>query len=178
MELQRKSIFNSSSKRFLSLFLLIICFLVIHFPIQVSSSITSSSSSSTNMGSLPENHQAPLGAGSALPNPIREGNFVHNNTVPPKEQKVFALFNNTGKTAIVTGASAGIGLAVAQALAESGANVAIWYHSSKEADLRAKEIETEYKVKCKSIISPFLKILLIFLSFWLRAITGLFFFSY
>lgn len=47
-----------------------------------------------------------------------------------------------------TGAGAGIGLAVAQALAESGANVAIWYHGNKKALDRAKEIEEAYGVKC------------------------------
>ena len=76
------------------------------------------------------------------------GNFNHYNTVAPKEEKVFPLFNNTGKTAIVSGAGAGIGLAVAQALAESGANVAIWYHGNKKALDRAKDIEKDYGVKC------------------------------
>ena len=61
---------------------------------------------------------------------------------------MFSLFNNSGKTAIVTGGGAGIGLAVAEALAESGANVAIWYHSNKKAIDRAAEIEEEYGVKC------------------------------
>lgn len=77
------------------------------------------------------------------------GNFNHYNTVAPKEEKVFPLFNNTGKTAIVTGAGAGIGLAVAQALAESGANVAIWYHGNRKALDRAEDIEKEYRVKCR-----------------------------
>ena len=76
------------------------------------------------------------------------GNFNHFNTVAPKEEKVFPLFNNTGKTAIVSGAGAGIGLTVAQALAESGANVAIWYHGNKKALDRAHDIEKEYGVKC------------------------------
>lgn len=78
------------------------------------------------------------------------GNFTHNNTTPPSEEKVLPLFSNKGKTAIVSGAGAGIGLAVAQALAESGANVAIWYNSNKKALERAKDIEKEYGVKCES----------------------------
>lgn len=81
--------------------------------------------------------------------PIKDGLFIHNNTLPPREQKVFNLLNNTGKTAIVTGAGAGIGLVVAQALAETGANVAIWYHGNKMAIDRATEIEQEYGVKCR-----------------------------
>jgi len=76
------------------------------------------------------------------------GNFNHYNTVAPKETKVFSLFDNRGKTAIVTGAGAGIGLAVAECLAESGANVAIWYHGNKTALTRAREIEEEYGVIC------------------------------
>ena len=42
--------------------------------------------------------------------PLQDGLFIHNNTLPPKEDRVFSLFNNKGKTAIVTGAGAGIGL--------------------------------------------------------------------
>ena len=79
---------------------------------------------------------------------MTKGNFTHNNTVPPSEEKIIPLFSNKGKTAIVSGAGAGIGLAVAQALAESGANVAIWYNSNKKAIERAKDIEKEYGVKC------------------------------
>ena len=37
--------------------------------------------------------------------PLKDGggNFKHYNTVAPKEEKVFPLLNNKGKTAIVTG---------------------------------------------------------------------------
>ncbi len=79
---------------------------------------------------------------------MTKGNFTHDNTVAPSEEKIMPLFSNKGKTAIVSGAGAGIGLAVAQALAESGANVAIWYNSNKKAIERAKDIEKEYGVKC------------------------------
>lgn len=82
------------------------------------------------------------------------GNFSHNNTTAPTEEKVLPLFSNKGKTAIVSGAGAGIGLAVAQALAESGANVAIWYNSNKKALERAKDIERDYGVKCESPPPP------------------------
>lgn len=62
------------------------------------------------------------------------------------------LFSLKGKTAIVSGSGAGIGLAVVKAYAEAGANVAIWYHSNKEALDRAKEIEEKYGVKCKLMV--------------------------
>ncbi|KAL8818665.1 MAG: hypothetical protein Q9191_007892 [Dirinaria sp. TL-2023a] len=75
--------------------------------------------------------------------PLQGGKFRHGNTEAPSQQKVLPLFTNEGKTAIVTGAGAGIGLAVAQGLAESRANVAIWYHGNKKAIDRAREIEDE-----------------------------------
>ena len=83
--------------------------------------------------------------------PLQGGNFRHGNTTAPSEKKVLPLFTNEGKTAIVTGAGAGIGLAVAQGLAESRANVAIMYHSNKKALDRAREIEDEYGVQCEYV---------------------------
>lgn len=80
---------------------------------------------------------------------IKNGVFVEYNTHAPKEERVLPLFSLRGKTAIVSGAGAGIGLAVAQGFAEAGANVAIWYHSNKKALDRAAEIEKDYGVKCK-----------------------------
>lgn len=82
---------------------------------------------------------------------MRDGKFVHDSTAAPTSDRVFPLFSLKGKTAIVSGASAGnIGLGVAQALAEAGANVAMWYNKRKEpAEKAAAEIEKEYGVKCK-----------------------------
>jgi sorbose reductase len=78
------------------------------------------------------------------------GNFVHNNTSPPPNTgRVLPLFSLKGRTAIISGAGAGIGLAVAHSLAEAGANVAIWYNSNKKAIAEAENIEKTYGVKCK-----------------------------
>lgn len=79
---------------------------------------------------------------------MKNGVFREYNTVAPKQTEVMPLFNLTERTAIVSGAGAGIGLQVAQALAEAGANVAIWYHGNKKALDRAAEIEKRYGVKC------------------------------
>lgn len=85
---------------------------------------------------------------------MKGGLFTHNNTVAPKEKRVFPLLSLKGRTAIVSGAAAGIGLSVAQGFAEAGANVAIWYHSNKEAIARAREIEDEYGVQCERQLVP------------------------
>lgn len=64
-----------------------------------------------------------------------------------KSTKVFDLASRKGRTAIGSGAVGGIGLAVAHAYAETGANVILWYDSNKDADDWAKEIEAEHGVK-------------------------------
>ncbi|KAF2455679.1 hypothetical protein BDY21DRAFT_350031 [Lineolata rhizophorae] len=81
---------------------------------------------------------------------MNNGVFSLDNTKAPSESKVLPLFSLKGKTAIVSGAGAGIGLCVAQGFAEAGANVAIWYNSNKKALDRAAEIEQTYGVKCKA----------------------------
>lgn len=83
-------------------------------------------------------------------NPIKNGLFVHNNTVAPEHPSLMSMFSLKGKTAIVTGAGAGIGLAVAQALAEAGANVALWFNSNTKAPARADEIAQKYGVQSMS----------------------------
>ncbi|KAH8702248.1 hypothetical protein BGW36DRAFT_394934 [Talaromyces proteolyticus] len=78
-------------------------------------------------------------------------NFTVGNTPPaPADRGVFSLFSLKGRTAIITGAASGIGLAVAQAYAEAGANVAITYNSNNAAHQAAIEIEKTFKVKCKA----------------------------
>ena len=79
---------------------------------------------------------------------MQDGKFVHDNTEAPKTNRVLPLFSLKGKTAIVSGAGAGIGYAVAQGFAEAGANVAIWYNSNKKAIDAAAAIEKEFGVKC------------------------------
>ncbi|KAK3350981.1 sorbitol utilization protein SOU2 [Neurospora tetraspora] len=81
---------------------------------------------------------------------MKDGKFSHDITVAPQSNSVMSLFSLKGKTAIVTGAAAGIGYGVAEAFAEAGANVAIWYNSNKKALDAAADIEKRYGVKCKA----------------------------
>ncbi|EMC93765.1 hypothetical protein BAUCODRAFT_74440 [Baudoinia panamericana UAMH 10762] len=81
---------------------------------------------------------------------MKDGIFRQYNTKAPSETQVIPLFSLKGKTAIVSGSGAGIGLAVVQGFAEAGANVAIWYHGNKKALDRAAEIEQKYGVKCRA----------------------------
>jgi 7-alpha-hydroxysteroid dehydrogenase len=56
-----------------------------------------------------------------------------------------------GKTVVITGATKGIGLAVAKRFAQNGADVAFTFNSNKEsADKIAHELETTYGVKAKA----------------------------
>lgn len=79
--------------------------------------------------------------------PIQNGHFVHNNTTAPEPSGLLSLFSLKGKTAIISGAGAGIGLAVAHGLAEAGANVALWYNTNDKCHERAAEIAAKYGVQ-------------------------------
>lgn len=68
---------------------------------------------------------------------------------PEPKRHVMDLFSLKGKVASITGSSGGIGLAVAEAYAQAGADVAIWYNS-KPADDKAAAIAEQWGVKCKA----------------------------
>ncbi|KAI5308784.1 hypothetical protein KEM55_004884 [Ascosphaera atra] len=79
------------------------------------------------------------------------GTFNPGATVEPDFSKgILALFSLKGKTAIITGAGAGIGWAVAQAYAEAGANVALTYRTNSGAHDRAADLQKRFNVKSKA----------------------------
>ena len=61
------------------------------------------------------------------------------------------LFDLTNKTAIVTGGSKGLGLAMAEGLASAGANLVIISRNEKEGKAAAEKIINEYKTKAIAI---------------------------
>ena len=69
---------------------------------------------------------------------------------PNVASNVLEQFQMKGKVVVVNGASDGIGLAVATAMAEAGADVALWYNSNDAAIKRAEEISKEFGVKTKA----------------------------
>ncbi|ODQ81051.1 hypothetical protein BABINDRAFT_33884 [Babjeviella inositovora NRRL Y-12698] len=68
---------------------------------------------------------------------------------PELPTHVLAMFSLKGKTASITGSSQGIGYAVAEAYAQAGANIAIWYNSTP-ADDKAQALSEKYGIVCRA----------------------------
>lgn len=68
---------------------------------------------------------------------------------PQLGKNIQELFSLKGKVASVTGSSQGIGWAVAEAYAQSGADVAIWYRSTSAVE-KAKYLADTYGVRAKA----------------------------
>lgn len=69
--------------------------------------------------------------------------------IPEVSSNVFNLFSLKGKVASITGSSAGIGLAVAEAYAQAGADIAIWYNSTPADDI-AERLSKTYKITARA----------------------------
>lgn len=70
--------------------------------------------------------------------------------VPNTPESVFAQLRMDGKVVAITGGADGIGFAVAEAVAEAGANVALWYNSNAVAIERSKDLEKRFGIKSKA----------------------------
>ncbi|KAJ0413838.1 hypothetical protein BJY00DRAFT_49103 [Aspergillus carlsbadensis] len=68
----------------------------------------------------------------------------------PANQHVKKAFDLAGKVAVVTGGARGIGLEVSRGLAEAGADVALIYNSSSNADALAAEIASANNVTARA----------------------------
>ncbi|KAJ4186798.1 hypothetical protein NW755_007530 [Fusarium falciforme] len=83
---------------------------------------------------------------------------------PNTPNNVLEQLRLDGKVVVVTGAAGGIGFAVAEAMAEAGANVALWYNSNDTAIEKAETLAKEhnittrpYKVDGMAISKPILE---------------------
>ncbi|KAH3666280.1 hypothetical protein OGAPHI_004469 [Ogataea philodendri] len=72
---------------------------------------------------------------------------------PQLAENPFSLFSLKGKVAIVSGASKGIGLAVAEAYASAGAEVALLYNSTPVDEVLTL-LKTKYGVNCRGYKCP------------------------
>ena len=70
--------------------------------------------------------------------------------IPDTPEHVLMQFGMKGKVVVVNGAADGIGYAVAEAMAEAGANVALWYNSNTAAIAKAAALAEKLGVKAKA----------------------------
>ncbi|SCU91876.1 LAMI_0E07712g1_1 [Lachancea mirantina] len=73
---------------------------------------------------------------------------------PKLPKNVIDMFSLKGKVACISGASSGIGGAVAVAFAQAGADLAVWYNSHDQLVQTAKELSEQYGVKIKAYKCP------------------------
>lgn len=70
--------------------------------------------------------------------------------VPNTPTNVLEQFKLTNRTVCITGAADGLGLAAAEAMAEAGANLALWYNSNKAAITRAEELAAKHNITARA----------------------------
>ncbi|KAI1616489.1 putative NADP-dependent mannitol dehydrogenase [Exophiala viscosa] len=63
---------------------------------------------------------------------------------------VFEKFSMKSRVVCISGSSDGIGFAVAEAMAEAGANLALWYNSNKAAVSKGAELAARHGIKVKA----------------------------
>lgn len=70
--------------------------------------------------------------------------------VPATPSNVLEQFSMKGKVVAITGASDGIGWAVAEAVAEAGGNLALWYNTNDAAVARGAELAKKCGVSVRT----------------------------
>ena len=70
--------------------------------------------------------------------------------VPNTSEKVFEQFRLNGRVVVITGASDGIGFAAAEAMAEAGADLALWYNTNKAVIEKGAQLATDFGIKVKT----------------------------
>lgn len=69
---------------------------------------------------------------------------------PSTPNNVLQQFSLAGRVVAISGAAAGIGFAVAEAMAEAGADVALWYNSNDEAVAKGAELAKLHGIRAKA----------------------------
>lgn len=70
--------------------------------------------------------------------------------VPSTSENVFEQLRMDGRVVAITGASDGIGFAVAEAMAEAGAHLALWYNTNNAAVKKGSELAFKYGIKVEA----------------------------
>lgn len=69
---------------------------------------------------------------------------------PGTPENVLEQFNMKGKVVAISGASDGIGFAVAEAIAEAGGDVALWYNSNDAAISKGQSLAEKHEIRAKA----------------------------
>jgi len=70
--------------------------------------------------------------------------------VPNIPENVLEQFSMKGKVVAITGASDGIGWAVAEAIAEAGGDLALWYNTNDAAISKSERIAKKHGIRAKA----------------------------
>ena len=67
--------------------------------------------------------------------------------VPNTPENVFEQFNMKGKVVAINGSSDGIGFAVAEAIAEAGGDIALWYNTNDAAIEKGENLAKKHQIR-------------------------------
>ena len=90
---------------------------------------------------------------------------------PSLPDSVFDMFNMRGRVVIITGGSGGIGYQIGRAVAEAGANVALWYERSTQTEQLAATLASDFGINAKAYkcsVQNFDQVCSNVLCFWYR----------